>query len=85
MPTTDGRWMMTYEYFGGGDNVRYKISTNPLAFFSTGGPAGTGITDLPLTPGSPPLSTGGSPVLIRLPDGRLLFNAAGSGDVWTNP
>ncbi|WP_043633151.1 hypothetical protein, partial [Nonomuraea candida] len=28
VPTTDGRWMMTYEYFGGGDNVRYKISTN---------------------------------------------------------
>ncbi|MFI6510369.1 RICIN domain-containing protein [Streptosporangium sp. NPDC050855] len=83
--TTDGRWMMTYEYFGGGDNVRYKISSNPLDFFSVGGAAGTDITALPVTAGSPALTTGGSPVIIRLPDGRLVFNAAGSGDVWTNP
>jgi hypothetical protein len=39
VPTSDGRWIMTYEYFGGGDNVRYKISSNPLNFFSVGGAA----------------------------------------------
>ena len=85
VPTGDGRWMMTYEYFGGGDNVRYKISADPLNFFSTGGEAGTDITALPVTPGSPALTTGGSPVIVRLPDGRLVYNAAGSGDVWVNP
>ncbi|MGR6919187.1 RICIN domain-containing protein [[Actinomadura] parvosata] len=85
VPTSDGKWMLTYEYFGGGDNVRYKISSNPLNFFSVGGEAGSNITSLPVTPGSPALSTGGSPVIVRLPDGRLLYNAAGSGDVWTNP
>ncbi|MBB5802925.1 hypothetical protein F4560_002693 [Saccharothrix ecbatanensis] len=85
VPTTDGRWMMTYEYFGGGDNVRYKISSNPLDFFSVGGEAGTNISALPVTAGSPALTTGGSPVVIRLPDGRLMFNASGSGDVWVNP
>jgi hypothetical protein len=83
--TTDGQWMLTFEYFGGGDNVRYKISSNPLNFFSVGGAAGTNISALPVTSGSPALTTGGSPVIIRLPDGRLLFNAAGSGDVWVNP
>lgn len=83
--TTDGQWMMTYEYFGGGDNVRYKISSNPLNFFSVGGAAGTNISALPVTAGSPTLSRGGSPVVVRLPDGRLMFNAAGSGDVWVNP
>ncbi|MBG0566974.1 RICIN domain-containing protein [Actinoplanes sp. NEAU-A11] len=85
VPTSDGRWMMTYEYFGGGDNTRYKISSDPLRFFAVGGAAGTNITTLPVTAGSPALTTGGSPVIIRLPDGRLLFNAAGSGDVWVNP
>src|SRR5437763_1053291 len=38
--TSDGKWMLTYEYWGGGDNVRYKISSNPLAFFAVGGAAG---------------------------------------------
>ncbi|MFD1146800.1 RICIN domain-containing protein [Saccharothrix hoggarensis] len=85
VPTSDGRWMMTYEYFGGGDNVRYKISSNPLDFRSVGGAAGTNISALPVTAGSPTLTTGGSPVVIRLPDGRLMFNASGSGDVWVNP
>ncbi|GAA3388976.1 RICIN domain-containing protein [Cryptosporangium minutisporangium] len=83
--TSDGRWMLTYEYFGGGDNVRYEISSNPLNFFSAGGDAGTNITALPVTAGSPALTTGGSPVIVRLPDGRLMYNAAGSGDVWVNP
>jgi hypothetical protein len=85
VPTSDGRWMLTYEYFGGGDNVHYKISSNPLDFFSVGGEAGTNITALPVTAGSPAVTTGGSPVVIRTPDGRLIYNAAGSGDVWVNP
>jgi hypothetical protein len=84
VPTTDGRWLMTYEYWGGGDNVRYKISSNPLNFFSVGGATGTGVTSLPVTAGSGALSGGGSPVLIRLPNGRILYNASGSGDVWVN-
>ncbi|WP_236656507.1 RICIN domain-containing protein [Streptacidiphilus jiangxiensis] len=82
--TSDGQWMMTFEYWGGGDNVRYKIASDPLHFYSVGGVAGTGITSLPVTSGSGSLARGGSPVLLRLPNGRILFNAAGSGDVWTN-
>lgn len=82
--TSDGKWMLTYEYWGGGDNVRYKVASDPLHFYSTGGTAGTGITSLPVTTGSGALATGGSPVIIRLPDGRILFNAAGSGNVWMN-
>jgi hypothetical protein len=82
--TSDGKWMLTYEYWGGGDNVRYKIASDPLHFFSVGGAAGTGITTLPVTTGTGALATGGSPVLVRLPDGRILFNAAGSGNVWMN-
>jgi hypothetical protein len=31
--TTDGQWMMTFEYWGGGDNVRYKLASNPLDFW----------------------------------------------------
>ena len=83
--TSDGMWMLTFEYWGGGDNVRYKLSSSPLTFFSTGGMAGTGITTLPVSTGSGTLATGGSPVLVRLPDGRLIFNAAGSGSVWIDP
>jgi hypothetical protein len=82
--TSDGKWMMTFEYWGGGDNVRYKIASDPLHFFSVGGTAGTGVTSLSVTSGSSALSRGGSPVLLRLPNGRIVFNAAGSGDVWTN-
>ena len=82
--TTDGKWMMTFEYWGGGDNVRYKIASSPLDFFTVGGATGTGVNSLPVTSGSPALAQGGSPVLVRLPDGRLLYNAAGSGNVWTD-
>ncbi len=28
--------MMTYEYWGGGDEVRYKLADDPLRFFATG-------------------------------------------------
>jgi hypothetical protein len=83
--TTNGQWMLTYEYFGGGDNVHYKVSSNPLNFFSVGGAAGTNITALFVTAGSPAVAPGGSPVVIRLPDGRLVYNSNGSGDVWVNP
>lgn len=82
--TSDGEWMMTFEYWGGGNNVRYKISSNPLDFYSVGGTAGTGIASLPVTSGSAAMSQGGSPVLLRLPNGRIVYNAAGSGAVWTN-
>ncbi|MEU5592898.1 RICIN domain-containing protein [Streptomyces sp. NPDC020298] len=81
--TTDGKWLLTYEYWGGGANTRYRIADNPLKFYS-GSPTGDGVTSLPVAPGSHPLATGGSPVLIRLPGGRLVYNAAGSGDVWVN-
>ncbi|BCY09286.1 RICIN domain-containing protein [Actinoplanes sp. L3-i22] len=80
--TSDGKWLLTYEYFGGGDTVQYKISSSPLTFFAAGG---ANIGGLPVTAGSPVLTPGGSPVVIRLPDGRLIYNAAGSGDVWVNP
>jgi len=82
VPTTDGKWLLTYEYWGGGANVRYAIADDPLKFY--GGSVGNAVTSLPLAPGSRPLATGGSPVVIRLPDGRLVYNAAGSGNVWVN-
>ncbi|GIF01291.1 RICIN domain-containing protein [Paractinoplanes rishiriensis] len=84
VPTTNGQWLLTFEYFGGGQNVKQKIFADPLNFRATGGAGGTDIGALPVTSGSPGLATGGSPVVIRLPDGRLVYNAAGSGDVWVN-
>jgi hypothetical protein len=84
VPTSDGKWLMTYEYWGGGDNVRYKVASSPLTFFSVGGAAGAGVGTLPVTAGSGAPAQGGSPVLTRLPDGRILYNAAGSGAVWEN-
>ncbi|MGW2835580.1 RICIN domain-containing protein [Streptomyces sp. NPDC001286] len=81
--TTDGKWMITYEYWGGGANTRYQIANSPLEFFK-GSATGSGVDTLPVDTGSHPLATGGSPVLIRLPGGRLVYNAAGSGNVWVN-
>jgi Ricin-type beta-trefoil lectin domain-like len=83
--TTDGKWMMTFEYWGGGDNVRYKIASNPLDFWQVDGTTGDGISTLAVSTGSSSLAQGGSPVTVRLPDGALLYNAAGSGNVWMNP
>ncbi|WP_050373302.1 RICIN domain-containing protein [Streptomyces acidiscabies] len=83
VPTTDGKWLLTYEYWGGGANTRYRVADSPLEFFK-GSPVGEGVNSLPVDAGSHPLAMGGSPVLIRLPDGRLVYNAAGSGDVWVN-
>ncbi|WP_307167475.1 RICIN domain-containing protein [Streptomyces rishiriensis] len=81
--TTDGKWLLTFEYWGGGVNTKYVLADDPLRFYA--GPAtGTGVTTLPLDAGSHALATGGSPVLVRLPGGRLVYNAAGSGNVWVN-
>ncbi|MFF7981699.1 ricin-type beta-trefoil lectin domain protein [Streptomyces sp. NPDC007901] len=81
VPTTDGKWLMTYEYRGGGTNTRYRIADDPTKFY-----AGTdgAVTALPVPSGGATLATGGSPVLTSLPDGRIVYNAAGSGSVWVN-
>ncbi|MGX5207704.1 RICIN domain-containing protein [Streptomyces violaceus] len=81
--TSDGKWLLTFEYWGGGANTRYVLADDPL-MFHRGSPTGQGVTSLPVDAGSRPLATGGSPVVIRLPDGRLVYNAAGSGNVWVN-
>ncbi|MDQ0766613.1 RICIN domain-containing protein [Streptomyces canus] len=81
--TTDGKWMLTFEYWGGGANTRYAIADDPLTFFR-GTQTGMSVGSLPVVAGSRPLAGGGSPVLIRLPDGRLVYNASNSGDVWVN-
>ncbi|MEU6226626.1 RICIN domain-containing protein [Streptomyces sp. NPDC047042] len=81
--TSDGRWLLTFEYWGGGANTRYVIADSPLKFFR-GSPTGMSVGSLPVVSGSKPLSQGGSPVLIRIPDGRLVYNASNSGDVWVN-
>ncbi|WP_327698401.1 RICIN domain-containing protein [Streptomyces sp. NBC_00459] len=80
-PTTDGKWLLTYEWWGGGTNVRYRISDDPTKFFSATDAA---ITSLPVPSGGNSLSTGGSPVLLPMPDGRIVYNASGSGSVWVN-
>ncbi|MFJ8028301.1 RICIN domain-containing protein [Streptomyces sp. NPDC096311] len=81
--TADGKWLLTFEYWGGGADTRYVIADNPLQFYR-GSPTGEAVTSLPVDTGSRPLATGGSPVVIRLPGGRLVYNAAGSGNVWVN-
>ncbi|MEV2234128.1 RICIN domain-containing protein [Streptomyces phaeochromogenes] len=81
--TTDGKWMLPFEYWGGGANTRYVIADSPLEFYR-GSATGTDIAALPVAAGSHPLARGGSPVVIRLPGGRLVYNAAGSGNVWVN-
>ncbi|WP_329276264.1 RICIN domain-containing protein [Streptomyces sp. NBC_01451] len=83
VPTTDGRWLLTFEYWGGGANTRYVIADSPLKFFR-GSRTGMSVGTLPVVAGSRPLAGGGSPVLIRIPDGRLVYNASNSGDVWVN-
>lgn len=84
VPTTDGKWLLTYEYWAGGDNINFKIADDPRKFYAVGGAAGTGISQLPVAAGSGKLAQGGSPVLIRRPDGGLVYNAAGSTSVWVN-
>ena len=81
--TTDGKWMLPFEYWGGGANTRYVIADSPLEFYR-GSATGTDVASLPVAAGSRPLTRGGSPVIVRLPGGRLVYNAAGSGNVWVN-
>ncbi|MFJ8134381.1 RICIN domain-containing protein [Streptomyces sp. NPDC096013] len=81
--TTDGKWLLTYEYWGGGADTRYLLADNPLEFYRSSATGGA-VTSLPVDTGSRLLATGGSPVVIRLPGGGLVYNAAGSGDVWVN-
>lgn len=83
-PTSDGKWILTFEYFGGGDDVHYKIGDDPLRFFASGDADGDSISDLSRAPGSGTLARGGSPVLVPLPDGRILYNGANSGNIWIN-
>lgn len=83
VPTTDGKWLATFEYFGGGAN-HYKIASDPLRFFADGTAGGNDVGQLPVASGSSRLAGGGSPVLLRDPNGAILYNAAGSGDVWVN-
>ncbi len=81
--TTDGKWMLPFEYWAGGANTRYVIADSPLEFYR-GSATGTDVASLPVAAGSRPLARGGSPVVVRLPGGRLVYNAAGSGNVWVN-
>jgi hypothetical protein len=83
-PTSDGKWLLTFEYWAGGTNTRYKIANDPTKFFADGDADGTGVDALGVTSGSRRLATGGSPVMIPLPDGRIVYNASGSGNVWVN-
>ena len=80
-PTTDGKWLLTYEWWGGGADVQYRVSDSPLTFRSA---TAKPITDLSVPSGGRTLATGGSPVLSALPDGRIAYNASGSGSVWVN-
>ncbi|NHA66452.1 RICIN domain-containing protein [Phycicoccus flavus] len=83
-PTTDGRWMMTFEYFGGGSSTRHKVAADPTRFFADGDPNGEPNSGFATTRGSGAMGGGGSPVLQSLPDGRLIYNASNSGSVWMN-
>lgn len=82
--TTDDKWLLTFEYFGGGSNTRYKLSDDPLNFFADGDADGVDVATLPLAAGSRALARGGSPVVMTLPDGRIAYNSNGSGNVWVN-
>ena len=82
VPTTDGKWLLTFEFWVTGQtNTRYLLADNPLEFFKES-PRGLGINTLPNYGGT--LAVGGSPVTIAMPDGRLVYNASGSGDIWVN-
>jgi hypothetical protein len=82
VPTTDGKWMLTFEFWSQGDDNQYKIADDPLKFFADGQAAGANVASLPRI--GTALANGGSPVLIGLPDGRLAYNASGSKHIWVN-
>ena len=81
VPTANGQWIQTFEFFGGGENVQRRITSDPLNFRSV---SSANISSLPVASGSPSLATGGSPVIAQMDNGRLIYNAAGSSDVWIN-
>lgn len=79
VPMTDGKWMMTFEWWSGGDNVQYKIADSPLEFYKV---AKSGITALGQIF---PMTKGGSPVMTTLANGGIVYNANnGAGTVWVN-
>jgi len=86
VPTADGKWLATFEYFGGGA-IGYKLADSPLDFYEEGatGKNGLEVTQLPVASGSAKLpSEGGAPVLYKLPNGAILYNASNSADIWVN-
>ncbi|WP_425246363.1 RICIN domain-containing protein [Streptomyces sp. NEAU-NA10] len=82
-PTTDGKWFLTYEYWGGGTVARYRLADDPLKFYPTS-VTDLPVTNLPVPSGGHTLSTGGSPVIVALPDGRIVYNTGASSSVWMN-
>jgi hypothetical protein len=80
-PTTDGKWLLTYEYWGGGSTVRYRMGDDPLTFYAAHDDA---IGALPVPSGGSGLATGSSPVLSAMPDGRIVYNSYSTGNVWVN-
>ena len=83
VPTTDGKWMLTYEDWGGDGSTKFKIADDPLEFYRIEG-QGMNTDALPVADSSGHVAQGGSPVLIRRADGSLMYNASGSGRVWIN-
>jgi hypothetical protein len=71
VPTTDGKWLMTFEYWGSPSGSWYKVADNPLEFFKATGSRFQG-------------RSSGSPTLHRLPDGRILYNDSGLATIWVN-
>lgn len=82
--TTDGKYMLMFEYFGEGPDGHYKIASDPLRFRDDTSAGGGSAAQLPVTAGSARLSAGGNPVLTNLPDGRIAYNSGYNGDVWVN-
>ncbi|WP_052685347.1 RICIN domain-containing protein [Lentzea aerocolonigenes] len=69
--TADGRYLMVYEMVGKPDTPNnFKISADPESW--NAGDGGTTIDH------------GGSPMVITQPNGRLVYNSYGSGDVRVN-
>ncbi|MDR6976078.1 hypothetical protein J2X68_002766 [Streptomyces sp. 3330] len=54
---------------------------DPLTFHAS---CAASIISLPVPSGGTTLATGGSPVLLPMPDGRIVHNAANSGSVRVN-
>ncbi|GAA4906148.1 hypothetical protein GCM10025789_26920 [Tessaracoccus lubricantis] len=77
--TTDGKWIQTFEYFGGGRNTRMKVCDDLLHCEPWDGSTwGEGPWE------TAPGIAGGSPVLLELPDGRIVYNDANDSAVVIN-